>query len=314
MRKLEKIDTKYKFSRKRDRNIITPCCNKKNGGGFVHYENQPKRFGYCHYCDTTTLPPILYKDSAGNLFTYNDVIQQFESYNSIVEPIVATTQPKTTSIPQKFIPENKIWDAYSKLPENNLLKYLRKTYGDNRVDKACKEYALGTSDDGGVMFWSINTDLQVQKLKISYYDTNGRRKKKFKAPYLNDKGYYSCLFGEHLLIPSCKDRQRIVLVESEKTAIVGSIVLPKFTWLAYGGLTQLTVKKAHCLKGYQRVLVIPDFSSKAIKAISKRITELKELGINLNILDLTQGMTDTQRDNLGIYGYDLEDIIRKIPS
>ena len=92
-----------------------------------------------------------------------------------------------------------------------------------------------------------------------------------------------------------KGRYIVVLVESEKTAIVGDILLPQFTWLAYGGLNGLTNDKIACLKGH-KVLLVPDISNQAVLAAEKKVFKLRELGVNINIWDMTQGKTD---DELG---------------
>lgn len=104
-----------------------------------------------------------------------------------------------------------------------MIQYLRKTYGDTKTEFAKEIYALGTSIDGGIIFWNINSNSKVQKAKIAYYDTNGKRTNKFKVPYKNEDGYFNCLFGEHLIYDEIKRKKTIVLTESEKTAIVGFI-------------------------------------------------------------------------------------------
>ena len=220
---------------------------------------------------------------------------------------VANSKPNSTPI--KYIPEAEIWKLYNTKIENNLLLYLRKTYGDKAVDLVKELYVLGTNHDGGSIFWNINENLLVQKSKISYYKGNGKRTNKFRVPYKNENGYYSCLFGEHLINKNKKPL--IILVESEKTAIVGFINLPKYTWLAYGGLNALTDSKVTPLIGH-RVLIVPDISNKAVDVMTKKIAHLKNLGININIWDMTKGKTDEQLKKEGIYNDDLEDCFRRI--
>src|SRR5690606_8081141 len=151
---------------------------------------------------------------------------------------------------------------YEVAPENNLLQYLRKNYPEEDVNRVKEEYALGSTKDGGTVFWLINEDLQVQKNKICYYQENGKRTNRFAAPYKNEVGYYSCLFGAHLLKSIRKGTDVVILVESEKTAVVGAILLPQFTWVAFGGLNGLTEAKSACLRGH-KILLIPDISEKA---------------------------------------------------
>src|SRR5690606_21438528 len=140
----------------------------------------------------------------------------------------------------------------------------------------------GTTKDGGTIFWSINQNYGVQKAKISYYNNEGKRTKKFKVPYKNKDGYFACLFGAHLLSESFKGSLTVVLVESEKTAIVGEILLPQYVWLAYGGINGLTETKIECLTGH-KVLIIPDMSENAVSIAYKKLPMLHSKKINAKI-------------------------------
>jgi hypothetical protein len=177
------------------------------------------------------------------------------------------------------------------------------------VQDAKELYAISTSYDGGTMFWSINKNLQVQKLKIVYYDKNGRRKNYFKIPYKNEDGYYSCLFGEHLLSYNYYQKSTVILVESEKTAIVGYILMPQYVWLAYGGCNSLTTEKTEVLLGFN-VLLVADMSENAVAVASKKIIDLRKDGINIKLWDMTEGRTDLELKEAGQYNCDLEDVFR----
>lgn len=313
---LKKIENNLLFSNKRDYKLITPCCKKLNKtGGFVNWKNIDSQFGYCNYCGITTLPPTIYEDDHGNRFIWNDDTKGFNSTSLLIKkPNNSCFQQTKESIKKSFINENIVWKHFDKAPENNLLKYLRKTYCNQSVNEVKEMYAIGTYNDSGTMFWTINKDLEVQKLKVAYYNLKGKRQNHFRVPFKNENGYHFCLFGEHLLIDKLKNKQKIVLVESEKTAVVGAIVLPKYTWLAYGGLNGLTRSKAEVLQGYKRVLVIPDFSYNALNTMKKKVIELKKIGVDIKIWDLTNGMSDEEKNNHGIYNDDLEDVIRNMES
>ncbi|MBW6481287.1 MAG: hypothetical protein K0B37_17810, partial [Bacteroidales bacterium] len=63
-----------------------------------------------------------------------------------------------------------------------------------------------------------------------------------------------CFYGEHLL----KDKTKpVVIVESEKTAIIASVYLPKFSWLAVGSLNNLNHEICEVLRG-RFVVLFPD--------------------------------------------------------
>ena len=66
---------------------------------------------------------------------------------------------------------------------------------------------------------------------------------------------FQCLFGEHLL--SLYPDKVVVLVESEKSAIIGSAIFPNYLWLATGGKSQMKEDKLRVLSG-RTVLLFPD--------------------------------------------------------
>lgn len=288
---------KYRFKKKRDYNIITPCCNKKNKGGkFVNFEDLPNTFGYCHSCGKTTLPKNPNREEfniSGNSY--------FNKDSDLI------TKKKKI----RYVSESVIWKYYMVSPENNLLLYLRSKYGNEKVNLTKEMYVIGTCERGGTIFWNIDKDLRVKKSKISFYTLDGRRKNMFKVPYKNEDGYYSCLYGEHLLIDDLKGKQIVVLVESEKTAIVGNINMPQYTWLAYGGINGLTNDKVLPLVGH-RVLIIPDISRNAVEIMAKKLPNLLKIGINAEIWDMTEGRSDQDLKQLGVYNDDLEDLIRAV--
>jgi hypothetical protein len=69
------------------------------------------------------------------------------------------------------------------------------------------------------------------------------------------------LFGEHLLIDKTKP---VAIVESEKTAVIASVYLPQFIWVAVGSLTNLNAEKCNVLKG-RTVTLFPDLNGFDIK-------------------------------------------------
>lgn len=64
-----------------------------------------------------------------------------------------------------------------------------------------------------------------------------------------------CLFGEHLLLKRPKDI--VCLTESEKAAIIASIVFPTFIWVSCGGKQGLTPERCKALAG-RDVIVYAD--------------------------------------------------------
>ncbi|MBD0836531.1 DUF6371 domain-containing protein [Aestuariibaculum suncheonense] len=316
---LQRVDYKLEFERKRNIKLITPCCGKLNKDGkFVNFKGFPEAFGYCHSCGVSTVPPSLYKDDEGNEYIWNETTNNFEkhvtqlSYDSVTQSSNTLIQSCVTS--EEFPSKNIKYIDYDVVrlfvenpKENNLLFYLRNTYPEDLVNSVKEMYHIGTGKDGGVVFWLINIEGNVQKAKVVYYGKDGKRTNYFKVPYKNENGYYSCLFGEHLL--AFDNHKPIVLVESEKTAIVCAMELPNYRWLAYGGINGLTDTKLKPLIG-EKVVIVPDMSEKAVAIMQKKLHDLKQLGIDAEIWDMTQGMSDEQLKEQGWYNCDLEDVFR----
>ena len=104
-----------------------------------------------------------------------------------------------------------------------------------------------------------------------------------------------CFFGQHLLVEN--PDKPVCIVESEKTAIVLSLVAPESVWLACGGCGGLSPEKMVCLKGRQ-VKVIPDSGCyekwckklKDVKGIDCYVTdELESYAPNTDLADIFLG-------------------------
>lgn len=67
-----------------------------------------------------------------------------------------------------------------------------------------------------------------------------------------------CLFGEHLLAE--ESAKPVGMVESEKTAIIASALLPEMLWLAAGSLHNLKLEICQVLKG-RKVYLFPDLNA-----------------------------------------------------
>ncbi|MGK0414363.1 MAG: hypothetical protein ACJA1B_002587 [Polaribacter sp.] len=103
----------------------------------------------------------------------------------------------------------------------------------------------------------------------------------------------------------------IVLVESEKTAIVCAINFPDYNWLSYGGIIGMTNDKMKVLSG-KTILIVPDLSENARNIVKKKAIDLKELQIDAKTWDLSKGMNDDELKEKGYFNCDLEDFLKKM--
>ena len=303
------METIYKFDIKRNYKLTTPCCVRTNNDGkFVNYKGLSDNYGYCHSCGKTSLPPTVYENTKGEKYVWDEVNSEFKINDNIshliISEIARREEPEVN-----YIPDSVVFESVDRVSESNLLNYIRKTYGEDKTEDMIDWYLVGTTAKGEMQFWYIDINRRARKDKVIEYNLDGKRTSNISSTYLNEQGYKSCLFGEHLLSLSTKPKV-VVLVESEKTAIILFILLPKYTWLAYGGINGLTKSKMKVLKGF-KVLVVPDMSENAVSIINKKVYEMQSLKIDATIWDITDGRTDEQLKIDGVYNNDLEDVIKK---
>lgn len=175
----------------------------------------------------------------------------------------AITVPK----PVSFIPVKVFTAGLKGYKTNNFVKYLIDLFGIEVSYRVCGEYFIGTSRHwpGATVFWQIDTKGKIRTGKIMLYSpTTGKRVKDpfnhitwvHKALKQPDFELKQCLFGEHLLQDKTKP---VAIVESEKTAIIASVYLPRFIWLAVGSLTNLNTERFSVLYG-RTVILFPDLN------------------------------------------------------
>lgn len=157
--------------------------------------------------------------------------------------------------------------------DNNLCKYLL-TYcalDVHRLKNILRDYCVG-SIDGGIIFWQIDEQFRIHRGKVMWYNPDGHRTKilssdgtergKIKAmwQYLKRDRKNEpemCYFGQHLI--TLYPGKSIVLVESEKTAIIGAYFIPKYNWIATLSLNNFNAHRLNFLKEFQKaVIVCPD--------------------------------------------------------
>ena len=154
--------------------------------------------------------------------------------------------------------------------KNNFVKFLLNYFTSEQVNKTVEKYRIGTSSkwDGATIFWQIDNDWDIRTGKIMLYNPeNGKRVKQpynhiswVHSPDRNLKHDYvdfnlkQCFFGEHLISDNINSYS---IVESEKTAVICSLLNPKITWLATGGLQNINEDRLIPLLG-KKLTFYPD--------------------------------------------------------
>ncbi|MEJ8756377.1 DUF6371 domain-containing protein [Pontibacter sp. H259] len=175
---------------------------------------------------------------------------------------------RTIEPPQapSYVPENLFQESLHTSKPNHFLTYLIRLFGRERARALSRQYHIGFSDHwaGATVFWQQDKEGNIRSGKIMLYDpTTGKR---VKHPYnyinwvhntekLQGFNLQQCLYGEHLL--RAEPLKPVAVVESEKTAVIASVYLPQFVWVAVGSLSNLNVQRCQALQGRQ-VVLFPD--------------------------------------------------------
>jgi hypothetical protein len=216
--------------------------------------------------------------------------------------------PKLKSV--SFIPVEVFKASLKGYETNHFLKFLICKFGVDRSSELISRYFIGTSEywNGATVFWQIDIRGRIRTGKIMLYNPDtGKRVKELglpvywvhKALKLPDFQLKQCLFGEHLLIDKTKP---IAIVESEKTAVIASVYLPGFIWLAVGSLTNLQAEKCNVLRG-RNIILFPDLN--CYDKWKAKSQELKPIA-NFQVSDLLEAKaTDDEKKQ----GLDLADYL-----
>ncbi len=212
------------------------------------------------------------------------------------------------------------WDVLNKtlttVHRNNFLAFLESKVGRAKTLDSAKRFHLGTSRHwpGATIFWQIDEKNVIRTGKVMLYDpgTGKRVKEPFNhitwvhklAGSSSALEAYSpkvvqCLFGLHQLRE--KKVKEIVIVESEKTAIIASIYLPQFTWLACGGLNMLSEKMLNPVREFP-IILYPDIG--AYHKWEAKALSLQKIGFTIRVSFMLEKLS-----SIGSAGLDLADFL-----
>ena len=188
--------------------------------------------------------------------------------------------------------------------KSDLVYYLCGLIPAETIKRVWTDYGVGATNAKDVIYWQIDAGGKVRTGKVMKYDpeTGHRIKDKGGVNWVHSimkkRGLLpdtfnlvQCLFGEHLLrhYPD----KGVALVESEKTALIGSCVFPGFVWLATGGKSQLAPDKMSVLRG-RRVVAFPDIDG--VAEWKAKAVELSRVGIDIAVSDIIErGATREER-------------------
>jgi hypothetical protein len=189
--------------------------------------------------------------------------------------------------------------------QNNFVMFLLNYFNTKEVGKVLELYHIGTSNrwNGATIFWQIDNYFNIRDGKIMLYDNSGKRVKKPTNCIswvhcklgIDKENIRYCLFGLHRINEDYS--KTITIVESEKTAIIMSIILPNFIWLATGNKGNLKEALLKPLKN-REIILHPDKGE--FKDWNKVVLQLKAKGYKIAISEMLEQMDFKE-------GYDLAD-------
>jgi hypothetical protein len=179
-----------------------------------------------------------------------------------------------------------------------------------------RNYALGATKNGSVIFWQIDIKGNVRTGKIMQYNPATGKRIRHKSGAINwvhnilkrrDPNYTNfnldqCYFGEHLL--KFYPNKPIAIVEAEKTAVIASMIYTNYIWLAAGNLNGLNIEKSRVFQN-KNVVLYPDAG--CFDKWEKKSIQIKsQIFCNIKTSSLTEKHATKDQTKAG---YDIADYI-----
>lgn len=228
----------------------------------------------------------------------------------------------------QYVPEINYLPSSLLIPDthrdrNNLFRFMSKEFGNVEANRVFDAYQVGTSrhwrnNDGlATTFPQIDGKGRLCQLKVMAYNpTTGKRmKKQDRAELWSDKAQkyvfdsrpmdkiwfagktllknyeanlQQTFFGCHLV----KASSRIGIVESEKSALICSILMPDVTWIATGGCNGCKWTESAVFQPLisKRVVLYPD--SGMFAKWEEKAAILRSSGIDIIVSRACEGLPD----------------------
>ena len=270
-------------------------CNRESKCGYHYTPNQ-------YFMDNpSSLTPHLRRGWVGSHASSNISIPTTEQHNQLRRAI--------GTIPFEYVERSASY-------KSNFVRFLCEFFTTEQMMYIVDNYALGATKTKEVIFWQIDSRGKVRTGKIMHYNpTTGKRikhesgaidwvhnKLKKTGELPEDFNLQQCFFGEHLL--TLYPDKSVAIVESEKSALIASALIPNMIWLAAGNINGLSVEKCKVLKN-KNVILYPDLG--AFEKWCRKGTDISNMfSCQISISTLIEvESNDTDRNN----GLDIADFI-----
>ena len=289
------MNKSYKYAlEKGSKKFLCPKCEQKTFVKYINQETGEYLSETIGRCDRET--------NCGHHNIPNNEFIKAEEYNSFVKPIQETS----------YHEECEVNLMYHSNTANHFIEFLSSIFETNEVERIKDIFKISTSTiiEGSTVFWQIDEKNLIHAGKVMLYNKNtGKRFKSINnTPVISwmhkinkrkDFNLNQCLFGLHQLQNRNNQNQTIGIVESEKTAVLITIMYPDNIWMATGSKHGFKESMLLAIKDF-KIIAFPDkseyndWSSKALK--------LNSIGFNITI---NNWLEETDYD----IGADLADVI-----
>ena len=261
-------DYRYRLDNSRPRIKVTcPACGRPRK--LVRYvDTQTGMFFADHVGKCDRIFKCGYHYTPSDYFRDHPWLNDITSYRSVSlrinEPI---SKPS-------FVERSRMVESMNSCQSSALFRFLCSLWGEDETMRLFRLYNVGatTRMKDAAVFWQVDVNGCIRTGKIMRYGNNGHRIKedgsvnfmwahRMKSMVDNSEDFnlVQCFFGEHLL-SACPD-SKVMIVESEKSAIIASHYYPQYLWLASGGCCGcLNQTASQVLKG-REVWLVPDLDA-----------------------------------------------------
>ena len=306
---------KYKYGSK----ISCPSCGKPRC--FVKYVDAegkivfPDNVGKCDHensCGYHYTPKEYFND-------YPDVLSRNQGVSeSFRVTACKSVDKKAVCIAPSYIASSYVDKSLSHYEINPLYRYLCNVFGEEETIRLFQLYRIGTSAKwgGSAVFWQIDMNGLVRTGKIMCYNPETGHRIKEPQAFVSwahselrmpDFHLKQCLFGEYLLKSSTSSP--VMLVESEKTAVIMSHFIPDYLWLATGGKNGCFNREAMQVLRDRNVTLLPDLG--ATEQWKAKSAMLSEICKKVSVSDILERIATEEQRNQGL---DIADFFLLSPS
>ncbi len=306
--------------------LSCPICGHNDC--FSEFEGSNGMEGYCHSCRITvnnsqpsfqynynTNPPhkqtqntkeiktVPFSEVDETTVSYSPVLYEFfERSGMLINDGYTKTEADTVALSYTNNTADDLLHhqlEYHTSIGNNFGVYLLNITKDFDI---LAKYSVGFSY-GYTVFWyrdKAGNYINAKKIK---YCSDGHRDKNSNPFFLykSKDGFSHCLYNEHFL--SSDKSKPVILVESEKSAILANHFYQNYLWLATGGSNNLTKNKAKALYG-RKVFILYDNDDAGYNAADNAVQTLSGIVSYANVLNPQQHFGSAIPN-----GYDIGDFI-----